>query len=265
MKQKNTNTFIYYLIYFVLIIVIYNIIYYVGTSMLSYEKPIHIKDIFTKEEIKNMQSCTNNTTDITTTCYTDLHSKLINSIKNKLNLKYLYIHHARFSNNNNGDGQTYHKDVKPNIGYNGYYPKVYTIILYLDNTGIYIGNKKYLVSPGDVLIFNSFHLHKSIGMKVFSSTHQRRVLQLFDCFFDENEKNMFFKRTSYCNHYSNSLVTKYLNYFIDLRWFIEYMNLSKLYMGYTKCNNGDNADFFVFVNEYNYIADIDNVKYYRDV
>ena len=233
--------------------------------MISYENPLHIKNMFTDDEIKTMQSCTDNTTDIYTTCYKELHSKIINNIKKKFNLNYLHVDYARFSNNNNGDGQTYHRDVKPNILYNGDYPNVYTIILYLDNAGICIGNNEILVSPGDIIIFNAFNLHKSVGMDPFSSTHQRRVLQLFNCFFDENKKNTFFKRTSYCNYMGNRMITSYLNYFIDLRWLLEYMNLTKLYTFSTKCNNGYNPDFFVIINEINYIIDIDNVKYYRDI
>jgi hypothetical protein len=264
-KSKNIKTIFYYFIYFILIVTIYNIISYLCTSMISYEQPIHITNMFTSDEIQIMQSCTNNTTDITADCYKKIHSKVINSIKQKLNLNYLYVDYARFSNNNNNDGQSYHRDVKPNILYHGDYPNVYTMILYLDNTGICIGNNKIFVSPGDIIIFNSFHLHKSIGMQPFSSTHQRRVLQLFSCFFDENEKNSFFLRTSHCNHLSNKTMNNYINNVIDLRWLLEYMNLTKLYTFSTKCSNINNPDFFSIINEQNYIATIDNVKYYRDL
>ena len=118
------NPFIKFLFYFIIVIIIYKIITYIGISMIKYEEPIHIKNIFTDKEIEIMQACTNNSTDITTKCYKELHTTLLNKIKNKLNKNYLYVHHARFSNNNNGDGQSFHKDVKPNILYNGDYPEV---------------------------------------------------------------------------------------------------------------------------------------------
>jgi len=264
-KYNILNKIIFFFIIIILIIIIYKIIYYVGTSLISYEKPIHLTNNFTNEEITIMQSCTNNTTNVNTPCYKNLHKKIVDTIKNKLNLDYLYIDHARFSNNSNGDGQSFHKDIKPNILYNGYYPKVYTIILYLDNTGIYIGNNKILVSPGDIIIFNAFNLHKSIGMNPHSSTHQRRVLQLFCCFFDENEKNIYFTKSRNCNHNSNYTINKYLNYYIDLRWLLEYMNLTKLYTNSSKCNSDIDTDFTVYINEQYYINTIDNVKYYSQI
>jgi hypothetical protein len=266
MKNKILkNPFIKFLFYFIIVIIIYKIITYIGISMIEYEEPTHIKNIFTDNEIEIMQACTNNSIDITTKCYKELHTNLLNKIKNKLNKNNLYVHHARFSNNNNGDGQSFHKDVKPNLLYNRDYPNVYTIILYLDPAGIYVGNKKIMVSPGDIVIFNSFHLHKSVGLDPFSSTHQRRVLQLFNCFFDETVKNEFFKRTSYCDHFAIPTFNKYLNYFIDLRWYLEYANLTKLYMFSNKCDKIQNPDFFVFLNEKNYITTIDSVRYYRDI
>jgi hypothetical protein len=264
MKQKKVqkNNFIRNTIIIILIIIIvYYTIYYLFSKSIKYDDPIHIQNIFTSEEIEIMQSCVGNSTEINKPCYKKLHSKIVNSLKKYLGVEYLYIDHARFSNNSNGDGQTYHKDVKPKPFYNNNYPNVYTIILYLDPAGIYIGNKKVIVSPGDIVIFNAFYLHKAIGIKPLSSTHQRRVLQLFNCFFDENEKNNFYKRNSKCGYTESRNLATYLSYFIDLRMFVEYMNLTSLIP--KKCPEGkDNSDFYVFINEKYYLTTIDNVRYY---
>jgi hypothetical protein len=231
-------------------------------KFVSYEPPIHIKSPFTKEELQQLQSCTDHNNDVTTECYQKLHTKVVSKIKESVGSKYFYCQFARFSNNNNVDGQSYHRDTKPKFSFRGKYPNVYTCILYLDSTGIYIGNNKVTVSPGDIVIFNSCYMHKSIGLDPFSSTKQRRVLQLFECFFDEKEKNAFFNRTIVCNHYGNNKINKYLYKFIDPRWFFEYIHFTQFFS--KDCDSNKDSDFIILLNKSHYIRTIDGVKYYRD-
>jgi len=179
-----------------------------------------------------------------------------------MNTDYLYIHHARFSNNTNTDGQSFHRDIKPPLFYQKEYPHVYTIILYLDTAGISIGNKQVMTSAGDVVIFNAFQLHKAIGIEPFSQKKQRRVLQLFDCIFDEKVKEDFLERTRFCSHYGNP----YLHlscYFLDTRWLFEYMNCTHFF--YTVCDKeNENMEFTVSINDTKYMTTIDGIKYYSD-
>jgi hypothetical protein len=253
----------YITIVVLVVFVVYTISYYVWFYNLSYENPIHIKNAFTLEDISIMQSCTNNNSLIDTPCYKRMHLKIINTIKEKLGINYLYIDHARFSNNSNGDGQSFHKDVKPRTHFRGQKPNVYTIILYLDEAGIYIGNKKIKSNPGDIVIFNSLNMHKAIGINPFSSTKQRRVLQLFGCFFNEHEKDEFYKKCSTCSHYGISTLNKYLDYFIEPRWFVEYTNTTHFMSN--KCDKNKNVDFDILIKNKKHNTLIHGVKYYYDI
>jgi hypothetical protein len=159
---------------------------------------------------------------------------------------------------------SFHKDIKPTPFLKGKNPNVYTIILYLDDAGIYVGNKKIVTKPGDIVIFNAFNLHKAIGIDPFSKTKQRRVLQLFECFFDEKEKNDFMKRVRFCYHKFSSKFIAFAYYFIDPRWFLEYLNLVSLNT-IGGCDKDLHKDFVIIMKKSEPISNIDGVKYYAEI
>ena len=243
-----------------LVIIVYNIMYMIMYTQLNYNNYYHLKNKFTKNEIKYMQECTNENTNINTDCFKNLHNKLISIVKKSLNKNYLYVGHARFSNNTNSDGQTFHRDIKNKFLDFGPFPDIYTIILYLDPTEVNIGYTNFKIKPGDIIIFNSFSMHKGKGISVFGKKN-RRVLQWFHCIFDENEKIEFLKNNVNCEHYENDFVTKYVSKIFDYRFFPEFFGV----MGnFANCKGKDKL-YKTMINENYYIDTISDVEYYRNL
>jgi len=220
-----------------------------------------LKDVFTPQEIDYLQECSSGITDITTPCFENFHRELVSRIKSKLNVDYLSIDHARFSNNNNTDAKTFHRDVRPTI-FVQEYPDVYTIICYLDEAIIQIGNRVIKSNPGDIVIFNSFYLHSGRDMNM-DSTRNRRVLQLFEVFMDPQKELEFKKHYSRCEYVKSKFIQKYVyNSYLDVRIVLEYLHLAGYFQ--TSCSSG--TLYKTLINEKNnYIKNIDGVQYYIDL
>ena len=220
-----------------------------------------LKNIFTPQEIEYLQECSDGTTDITTSCFENFHRELVSRIKSRLGVEYFTVDHARFSNNNNTDAKTFHRDIKPTISVREY-PDVYTIICYLDEATVQIGNRVIKSSPGDIVIFNAFYLHSAKDMKM-NQTHNRRVLQLFEVFMDPRTEMEFKKHHSRCEYTKSNFIQKYIyNNYLDVRIVIEYLHLSGLFQ--KTCSAG--TLYKTLLNEKNnYVKNIDRVEYYRDV
>lgn len=278
---KYNSKFVVKILHLIIILIIlfffYNLlkIYLINTVSKNYTNKWVIRNLLEKDEIEEMQKCTDKNTDIDTECYKNLHNTFIEKLKKSLNLEYFSVQHARFSNNNNNDGQTYHRDVKPCFSYDGKDPpNVYTMILYLDEAIIHVGSDELYFKPGDAVIFNSLYLHKAGDISLIKNKN-RRVLQLFCCFFDKDEEERFFEtNNSYIfdrggNDEIYYYIKKYVYYYIDVRWPLEMSNMSHELIKYTSTNkydeNKNDCKFLVPINENFYISTVEGTKYYRDL
>jgi hypothetical protein len=249
-----------------LILFVFCVIYYISSeiliSRLDYKDITVMKGLFTKEELEYARDCTSHSTDVSTLCYKKFHTNLISKIKKTLNIKFLHIDQARFSNGNNHDGKSLHRDIKPLPHLKSQeYPCVYTIVCYLDNAIIQIGNKIINAEPGDVIMFNAFYLHRSIG---FNKSKKRRIIQFFESFIDENEYNRTNNLISHCGYTKSDFVVKYIYQLFDPRVFVEYFNIASLFKK-PNCENNSNTKYITLINNDNYLETIENVKYYRDI
>lgn len=250
--------------YFTAFLILYLIITKICVSLLRYQENkdyYYLKAILSSSEIDEMQSCTEKDVDISTPCFQHLHKTIISKIKTALSKDYMSVHHARFSNNNNNDGQTFHRDIKPMYTFRGPFPEIYTAICYLDQSQIFIGNKEIHANPGDVVIFNSLCMHKAGDISPFTPKN-RRVLQLFHCFFDPDVQKQFYAQHAFCEHARIDFVSKYIYYFIDFRWWAELTNITFLFQ---KSCDSAHRTFVTMKNEEYYLNTIDNVRYYRNL
>lgn len=187
-KIKTKVTYILKIIFWILLIyVIYNLFKFIVRSMTNYDDYYYLENLFTHQEIEELRKCTEENVAVNTQCFLDLHNLLKQKIEEKLGKKFTF-HHARFSNNNNPDGQTLHRDIKPYYFFNNTFPKIYTTVFYLDKSIFYLGNKTFYIKPGDVLIFNSLSLHAAGDISFLKKN--RRILQWFHTFFDQKEKKI---------------------------------------------------------------------------
>jgi len=247
------------------IVIIIVLLYFIASQLIlqtTQNNDIRIlKDVFTPQEIMYLQECSDGTTDITTPCFENFHRELVSRIKSKLGVDYFAVDHARFSNNNNTDATTFHRDVRPAISV-GEYPNVYTVICYLDKAILQVGNRVIKSSPGDIVIFNSFYLHSGRDLKI-DQTHNRRVLQLFEVFMDPQIEVEFKKHYSRCEYIKSNFIQKYVyNKYLDVRIILEYLHLA----GYFQKSCSTGTLYKTLINEKNnYIKDIDGVSYYIDL
>jgi uncharacterized protein (UPF0333 family) len=128
--RKNNQLKLFYKVLFItaVVVIVYNVIYYIHFATLNYTDYVHLTNNFNKDELLVLQQCTHNSTNTNLPCFEDLHKKLVTVVKEKLKIDYLHIAHARFSNNTNNDGGSFHRDIQPQFLNYGPYPKVYTII-----------------------------------------------------------------------------------------------------------------------------------------
>ena len=246
----------------VVILVLYCINFLAKTvyiSQLHYPEVTKLSDLLSEEEITKLQTCTEKH-DISSPCFRELHETIKQKIKSALHVDYLDIRHARFSNNNNNDGQAFHKDVKPHYTFSGELPKVYTIVFYLDNSVICVGNKTIPCKPGDIVIFNALYLHRAGDISPYNNKN-RRILQWFHCFFDKGEQERFYHKHTFCEHHESLYIVKYLYSIIDPKWWLEASNLVQLFS--TTCDRTEKT-FVTYINKKYYVDTIQNVKYYSN-
>jgi hypothetical protein len=256
MKKINNSIFKYLFIIFIFLCLLYSIIKYILLQNLNYKNYIALNNIFSEKEIKDIQDCIGNKENINS-CFEKHQSNILSKIKDKLNISYMSIGLARLSNNNNNDAQNYHRDIKISNNYKGEYPNIYTIICYFDDASLLMGNETINSKPGDIIIFNSTNLHKANNIQIFENK-QRRVLQYFHVFFDENDKDEFYKNHSFCEHIDGTKMMKYLTYFVDVKFLFEYLNMSR-FINYSNCNKL----FSTNIKNDSYVTSIDGIKYYK--
>ena len=194
---------------------------------------------------------------------------IFKKIKMHLNVPYINVSHARITNNNY-DAQTYHRDIKP-FGYCKKYPKVYTIILFLDNAQHFQGGEHLFLNKGDCLIFNSFNLHKGGKMQIFNNSKKRGVIQFFNVFFELNEYYNFktkHKYVTYSNldfYYKFDSYLKIINSYFDTRCELELLNLMPYIINhqYINKNKQKNISYITFIDQNKKIITINNVDYYE--
>lgn len=105
-------------------------------------------------------------------------------------------------------------------------------------------------------------MHRGNGITPFENKN-RRVLQLFHCIFDPSIKYEFYKPHMFCEHYESNVLVKYIYHFIDLRWFIEYMNIQNFVS--KNCNYGKDIQYVTMINNKYYLDTVNDVKYYRNL
>jgi hypothetical protein len=217
------------------------------------------KKLFTKDEVKKITKCFDKN-KINLDCYKVKKTQkfMLDKIKKKLNTSYLNIHHARYSHGNkNFDAKAFHRDIKPSpfSNFMHKFPNVYTFICIFDNNHKHQqGNQKLTLNAGDCLLFNSFNLHKGVNMGHFDKKSKRRILQLFNIFFDPKEEKKFYKHHSYSKHLDSDFYLKNINGFF--REAAEYLCLAQLFSN--KYNK-----YITFYDPKKYIATIDGIKYYK--
>ena len=188
---------------------------------------------------------------------TYIDSYFMPKVKGVLNLPDNIIYcKFRYSNNNNSsDAATFHNDVY-NFSNLNIMP-VYTCLSYFDAAQMelipksHIKNNRTLtksvsnfnskiildIPANSMLIFNAGIFHRGKG---YTPNKQRRLLQVFECFFNKNDFNTYHKNV-YLVKISNSLSSKYLN------------NICKYI-----AKNDFTLNLFVFIH---FIVDYYNLKY----
>jgi len=256
---KNINNFIVnhpFILILILLIILFRLLF---VRNIKY-KNIYLKKLFNDDEINNLADCFDKEIDNDKLeCYDRKQEFIFNKVKNKLGINYLRASHARWSNSSNNDARSYHRDVKPLLfKFNNDYPKVYTMIIFLDDTQHHQGGELLHVKKGDCLLFNSFNLHRR-GDNYLINNENRRVLQYFHVFLNEDEYIKFEKKHSYAEHIDATEILKYINKLVDLRTELEYFNL----FGYTGKNYDGDSHYLTFILNDKVIGEAGGVTYYK--
>jgi hypothetical protein len=226
---------------------------------------IILKNPFSDKEIEEIQDCIgpHKTLDQITGCFSSVQRSVITKVKASLGQPYMSIGLARLSNNNNNDAQSFHRDIKPLFGSRHSKTRIFTIICYFDEASLSMGNRVIESKPGDIIVFNSFNLHKAM-LSPFSTIYeegkgkQRRVLQFFHVFLDKKDETAFYNNHVFCQHANMNQLLKYTTAFFDLRFWLEYFNMTRFIN--IDC---DETDFMTNINHDSYITTIDNIPYYH--
>lgn len=198
----------------------------------------------------------NNTVDIKSVKMY-IQSYFMPEIKRILQLHHDIIYSKfRYSNNNNSsDASTFHNDVY-NYSNLDIMP-IYTCLSYFDEAQMELIPKSHIkknrtftkcisnyssktvlnIPANSILIFNAGIFHRGKG---FTPNKQRRLLQVFECFFNKNDYNDYYKNVIIIK-INNSIASKYLN------------NINKHI-----AKNDITLNIFVFVH---YILEYYNLKY----
>jgi len=195
---------------------------------------IHLQQLLTDSELKLATDCYTDDCHVHA-CYPIVQDVLIKKLKQKLNVDNIYTGHSRFSSggkqSSNYDAANFHRDVKRNfVLFDKHVPEVWTIVIYLDDARHQQGGEKISVAAGDVLVFNSFNMHKTLPGN--NSSNQRRVLQFFHVFFDKDEQTKFYENHTYA-HYTGhplleNILIKNISSMFDIRLETELIGLWSL-------------------------------------
>jgi hypothetical protein len=247
--------------FLIIIIVCYILIVKLHIKFITYDN-IVLQGFLNKEMIQSMKDCFKYKDEESINCYRKNQRKIFIKLKRILQSKYISVGHARWSNGTkNFDAQTFHRDIKPNIlKHNGKYPNVYTLVCFLDKSSHIQGGTTYNFNPGDCMLFNAFNIHKGNNM-IFKNVTNRRVIQFFHIFFNENEKKKFYKNHSYAEHFNNDFILKYINNYIDTRAGIELLNLVSILLPMELYSPNQNK-YITLINKSEIITKIDGITYF---
>tara|TARA_B110000285_G_C15139813_1_gene629958 strand:- start:933 stop:1670 length:738 start_codon:yes stop_codon:yes gene_type:complete len=139
---------------------------------------------------------------------------------------FLHVGSARVSDNNNRDGQSYHRDLKPIMTSEGL-ARDYTVIFYFDPASTYMGGERVDLQSGDVIMFPSVNLHKAGDISVYKKKH-RRVVQFFEVHLTPEESQKYYTQTTFCENYpmAHDLLKDWIYPWLDVRAVVEAMNIS---------------------------------------
>jgi|MDTC01.2.fsa_nt_gb signal peptidase I len=139
---------------------------------------------------------------------------------------FLHVGSARVSDNNNKDGQSYHRDLKPILSSRGL-AKDYTVIFYFDPAVTYMGGERVEFQPGDVIMFPSVNLHKAGDISVHKQKH-RRVVQFFEVHLTPEESRKYYEQTTHCENYpaAHDFLKDWVYPWLDARALVEALNVS---------------------------------------
>jgi hypothetical protein len=160
-----------------------------------------------------------------------------------------YVKYRVSNNNNSSDASTFHRDIicgNKNVN-------MYTCLTYLDKTvmevipgshlvpqdsylnafDVYAKRKQVTIGPGDVLLLNSNLLHRGIFTE---NLPNRRLIQVFEVFFDEDELHKNFIHVLGNEKYSDTMISLSKNsFFVGLLNWFGYLNALTGYGNPNQC------------------------------
>ena len=209
---------------------------------------ILLKNVLSKEQLQNGLKCDNNDGTVNYICMKKfIDNDFMPTIKNNVKLfKTTNYIKFRYSNNNNSiDASTFHSDIYNHT--DSEIIPIYTCLCYFDRTQLEVipgSHKKAFhrnntnsissfykkiiitVNPGDILIFHANLYHRGIG---FNSQNNRRILQVFEVFPNNNAYSQYYNKlitvvtskTIFTNYVSqlSYLISKYPSIIDNLNFF----------------------------------------------
>ena len=263
--MKPLNIFGLCILFFVLLCVVLFVLPYFMISNFLNSKHVYMKNVFSEQETQHMCACLDMNQDDALPCYHVNQDLIFSRVKTILGVPYMKVGHARWSNGTvNYDAQSYHRDVKPYFYFPKTYPKVYTLIVFLDDAQHRQGKTILSAKRGDCLLFNAFNVHSGYNMGHVVQTHKkRRLLQFFHVFFDEQEYHSFEKDHVMVSHTQNDFFTKYINGTVDLRSGLEYMNAMPVIIPNKALDNNQHYKYTTFIEPTQFVGNVNGVDYYN--
>ena len=241
-------------------------------------KGFHIfKNILSNESIRYGQNSFNETKVNYSRMCEFINNTILKTVNEKLKNKLRSTKYRVSNNNNSIDASALHRDV------HNHYSKtampIYTCLTYLDkaimeliptshnhtviNYGdlmkFYNSRIKIILNPGDILLINSAILHRGIYYKKMADN--RRLIQLFDCMFLDDYKNLA-KYIFHTQHKrDNLLLSTVMIQLSKIKPLINYINFTY----YINTARGYGYDFNVIdkinENDYKFISLESNKRY----
>lgn len=254
------------IIWLIVLLVYYHIQYNVKNEYKIF------RNVLSENETNDIVKCYSTNNSIDKICFKKYINDIINKIKNRIDSEYLHISYARFAYGNNYDSRGFHRDVKTHFLKHIFneYPNVYTFIICFDDNILHQQGKDILtLNKGDVLMFNSFNIHRGYNIDIKEKENKpRRVLQFFNCFLSENEKNEYFKLHGYgssvkLKFFDLNISDYYLKNFNGaLRSFVEYFNLARITAQYDESSS---KSYVSYVENSKVKKYINGIKFYSNL
>ena len=164
------------------------------------------KNILSSKSIRYGQNSFNETEVNYSRMRKFINNTILKTVNEKLNNKLKSTKYRVSNNNNSIDASALHRDVHNHYSKSAmpiytcltYLDKAimeliptshnYTVIKFSDLMKFYNSRIKIILNPGDILLINSSILHRGIYYKKMAEN--RRLIQLFDCMFLDDYKNL---------------------------------------------------------------------------